>query len=70
MGRCSVPELVFRYGKVQHSSKGLSNLNKGGNLNLKYNDIVVAGFQTDPGDKIKTKGIQIMFGYQLPLDLN
>ena len=46
---------------------GLSNLNKGGNLNLKYDDIVVAGFQTDPGDKIKTKGIQIMFGYQLPL---
>ena len=46
---------------------GLTNLNVGGNLNLKYNSMTVAGFQTNPQDEIKTKGIRIMFGYQLPL---
>lgn len=46
---------------------GLSNLNKGGELNLKSGNLVVAGIQTDPEDEIKTKGIQIMLGYQLPI---
>ncbi len=46
---------------------GLTNLNMGGNLNLKYNNMAVAGIQTDPQDKINTKGFQIMLGYQLPL---
>jgi hypothetical protein len=42
-------------------------LNKGGNLNLKGGNLVVAGIQTDPNDEIKTMGIQIMLGYQLPI---
>jgi hypothetical protein len=46
---------------------GLTNLNAGGNLNLKYNNMVIAGFQTDPNDEIKTKGFRIMLGYKLPL---
>ena len=46
---------------------GLTNLNKGGNLNLKGGNLVVAGIQTDPNDEIKTMGIQIMLGYQLPI---
>jgi hypothetical protein len=46
---------------------GLTNLNKGGDLNLKSGNLVVAGIQTDPNDEIKTKGIQIMLGYQLPI---
>jgi len=46
---------------------GLSNLNKGGTVNLTYDNLVVAGPQTDPQDEIKTKGFQIMLGYQLPL---
>ena len=46
---------------------GLTNLNKGGSLNLTSGSLVLAGPQTDPGDEIKTKGIQIMVGFQLPL---
>ena len=46
---------------------GLTNLNKGGNLNLTNGNLLVAGPQTDPQDEIKTIGIQIMLGYQLPL---
>ena len=46
---------------------GLTNLNSGGDLNLKRGNLVVAGIQTDPEDEIKTKGIQIMLGYQLPI---
>ena len=46
---------------------GFTNLNKGGNLNLTDGNLVVAGIQTDPQDEINTMGIQIMFGYQLPL---
>ena len=46
---------------------GLTNLNKGGNLNLTNGNLLVAGPQTDPQDEIKTKGVQIMVGYQLPL---
>ena len=48
---------------------GLTNLNLGGNVYLKYNNMSVAGIQLDPGDKIKTKGISIMLGYILPLSL-
>jgi hypothetical protein len=46
---------------------GLTNLNKGGNINLTNGNLVVAGIQTDPEDEIKTMGIQIMLGFQLPL---
>lgn len=46
---------------------GLTNLNKGGEMNLKSGSLVVAGIQTDPDDEIKTMGIQIMLGYQLPI---
>jgi hypothetical protein len=46
---------------------GLTNLNKGGNINLTNGNLLVAGPQTDPRDEIKTMGIQIMLGYQLPL---
>lgn len=46
---------------------GLTNLNKGGNINLTNGNLLVAGPQTDPQDEIKTIGIQIMLGYQLPL---
>lgn len=46
---------------------GLTNLNKGGNINLTNGNLLVAGPQTDPQDEIKTMGIQIMLGYQLPL---
>jgi hypothetical protein len=48
---------------------GLTNLNLGGNVYLKYNNMSVTGIQMDPEDKIKTKGISIMLGYILPLDL-
>lgn len=48
-------------------SLGLTNLNKGGNINLTNGNLLVAGPQTDPQDEIKTIGIQIMLGYQLPL---
>ncbi|MEJ2614262.1 MAG: porin family protein [Ignavibacteriaceae bacterium] len=48
---------------------GLTNLNLGGNVYLKYNNMSVAGIQLDPGDKIKTKGISIMLGYIFPLSL-
>ena len=46
---------------------GLTNLNKGGEMNLKSGNLVVAGIQTDPEDEIKTKGVQIILGYQLPI---
>lgn len=48
---------------------GLTNLNKGGYLDLEYHNLTVAGIQTNPEDKIKTKGFRIMFGYQLPLGI-
>ncbi len=48
-------------------SLGLTNLNKGGNINLTNGNLLVAGPQTDPQDEIKTMGFQIMLGYQLPL---
>jgi hypothetical protein len=46
---------------------GLTNLNKGGDVNFKSGNLVVSGIQTDPNDEIKTKGFQIMLGYQLPI---
>jgi len=46
---------------------GLTNLNKGGTIILTDGNLLVAGSQTDPQDEIKTMGIQIMLGYQLPL---
>jgi hypothetical protein len=46
---------------------GLTNLNKGGSLDLKSDNLVLSGPETDPRDEIKTKGVQIMLGYQLPL---
>ena len=46
---------------------GLSNLNEGGNVNLTSGDLVLAGPQTDPGDSIETKCMQVMVGFQLPL---
>jgi hypothetical protein len=46
---------------------GLTNLNKGGTIDLTNGNLLVAGPQTDPQDEIKTIGIQIMLGYQLPL---
>jgi hypothetical protein len=46
---------------------GLTNLNKGGDLNFKSGNLVLAGIQTDPNDEINTMGIQIMLGYQLPI---
>lgn len=48
-------------------SLGLSNLNEGGSFNLTSDGMVLAGPQMDPGDEIKTKGFQIMVGFQLPL---
>ena len=46
---------------------GLTNLNKGGDVNFKSGNLIVVGIQTDPNDEIKTKGFQIMLGYQLPI---
>jgi len=46
---------------------GLTNLNKGGSVNLTNGSLVLSGPETDPRDEIKTKGLQIMVGYQLPL---
>ena len=46
---------------------GFTNLNKGGNINLTNGNLLVAGPQIDPQDEIKTMGIQIMLGYQLPI---
>jgi len=46
---------------------GITNLNKGGSLNLTSGNLVLAGPETDPQDEIKTKGIQILVGFQLPL---
>ena len=46
---------------------GLSNVNEGGSLNLTSGNLELSGPQTDPRDEIRTKGWQIMVGYQLPL---
>ena len=46
---------------------GLTNLNKGGSFDLKYGAYVADTITTDPKDEIKTRGILIMIGYQLPL---
>jgi hypothetical protein len=46
---------------------GMTNLNKGGDLNLTNGSLVVDGIKTDREDEIKTMGIQIMLGFQLPL---
>jgi hypothetical protein len=46
---------------------GLSNLNEGGTINISSGSLVLEGPQTDPGDVIKTKGLQIMVGFQLPI---
>ena len=46
---------------------GLTNMNKGGSLDLTDGSVVVAGPTTVPGDEIKTMGVQIMVGYQLSL---
>jgi hypothetical protein len=46
---------------------GLTNVNKGGSMNLTNGSLVLSGPQTDPRDEITTKGWQIMVGYQLPL---
>jgi hypothetical protein len=45
---------------------GLSNLNKGGRADLTSGSLLVS-LDTLPGDELKTMGIQIMVGYQLPL---
>lgn len=46
---------------------GMTNMNKGGLIELTVGDFVIPGPETDPGDEIKSLGIQIMAGYQLPL---
>ena len=46
---------------------GFSNLNKGGSIDFTVGDFVIPGPDTDPADELKTMGIQIMAGYQLPL---
>jgi hypothetical protein len=46
---------------------GLSNMNKGGRLDLQSGSIVLP-MDTLPGDDLKSMGVQIMVGYQLPLD--
>lgn len=46
---------------------GMTNMNKGGMIELTVGDFVIPGPETDPGDEIKSLGIQIMAGYQLPL---
>lgn len=45
---------------------GLSNIIKGGRLDLKSGSIVIP-MDTLPGDDLKLMGVQIMVGYQLPL---
>jgi hypothetical protein len=45
---------------------GLSNLNKGGRADLTSGNLLVS-LDTLPGDELKTMGIQIMVGYQVPL---
>jgi len=47
---------------------GLSNVNKGGSFDLRYDDYIADRITTDPKDEIKTRGILVMIGYQLPLD--
>ena len=56
--------VIFLEGRY---ALGLTNLNKGGSLNLTSGGLVLSGPQTDPQDEIKTKGIQIMVGFQYPL---
>lgn len=46
---------------------GMTNLNKGGMVEFRIGDFVIPGPETDPEDEIKSLGIQIMAGYQLPL---
>ncbi len=46
---------------------GLTNINKGGGFDLKNGNIVLDRITTDPKDEIKTRGILVMIGYQLPL---
>jgi hypothetical protein len=46
---------------------GLTNVNKGGSFDLKHGAVVADRITTDPNDEIKTRGILIMIGYQLPL---
>ena len=45
---------------------GLSNVNKGGRLDLKSGSLVLP-LDTLPGDDLKMMGVQFMAGYQLPL---
>jgi len=46
---------------------GLTNFNKGGSFDLRSGNLVAGRFSTDPKDEIKTRGILVMIGYQLPL---
>jgi hypothetical protein len=45
---------------------GLTNLNKGGRVDLISSNLIVA-LDTVPGDELTVMGFQIMAGYQLPL---
>jgi hypothetical protein len=47
---------------------GLTNVNKGGSFDVRYGGVVADRITTDPKDEIKTRGILIMVGFQLPLD--
>ena len=46
---------------------GLANFNKGGSFDLRSDNLVAGRFTTDPKDELKTRGILVMIGYQLPL---
>jgi hypothetical protein len=46
---------------------GLTNFNKGGSFDLRSGNLVAGRFTTDPKDELKTRGILVMIGYQLPL---
>ena len=46
---------------------GLTNCNKGGSFDMRSDNLVAGRFSTDPNDEIKTRGILVMIGYQLPL---
>ena len=46
---------------------GLTNCNKGGSFDLKSDNLEAGRFSTDPNDEIKTRGVLVMIGYQLPL---
>ena len=56
--------LLFAEGRY---ALGLTNLNKGGYVNLSSGSLLAAGPQTNPNDEINTIGIQILIGYQLPI---